>query len=197
MIISKSTDLNHTSLHSVKRYKSSKFLLAWNSWADGRLQPRTFRAQAALCLKTNSYCVIVSLAPAWAWRLSLLPLTTKTQQNTGLLQHSSSKSWRAASPPIQLTQAERQLQVLIGGQKSFDMSVAAVHDYVCRYLPELWLHREAIHPHSSLVLTEERLYNVNTPMCYKTYAMLAKHLHSPFSASLWIGLKAQGGLLGV
>lgn len=48
-------------------------------------------------------------------------------------------------------QVERQLQVLIQGHNSFDMSVEAVHDNVSSYMPEPWLHSEAIHPHSSLV----------------------------------------------
>ncbi len=38
----------------------------------------------------------------------------------------------------------------------------------CCYLPEPRLHTEAIHPHSG-PCSGERLYNVNTAMCYKTY----------------------------
>lgn len=78
-------------------------------------------------------------------------------------------------------QGERQLQVLIGGHNSFDKSVEAVHDNVRRYLPEPWLHSEAIHPHSSLVLGE-KLCNVNTAMCYKTYHCLQNICLHPFQS---------------
>lgn len=49
-------------------------------------------------------------------------------------------------------QGETELQVLIPDHNSADTSAEAVHDNVCYYLPDLWQHSGAIHPHSGLVL---------------------------------------------
>lgn len=85
------------------------------------------------------------------------------------------------SPLIQLMQGERQLQVLMQGHNSFDMSVEAMHDNMCHYLPEP---RLAQRSHSSTLkpCSGEKLYNVNTAMCYKTYHCFQNICRHPFQS---------------
>jgi len=76
-----------------------------------------------------------------------------------------------------------QLWDQITGHNSFDMSVWAVHDNVCRYLPEPQLHSGA-HSFTLQPCYGERLYNVNTAMrcntCHCLHKICVHHLQPCF-----------------
>ncbi len=125
--------------------------------------------------------------------LSATATNNKDTQEALATKTESVQKWQMISPLIQLMQGERQLQVLIQGRNSFDVSVEAVHDNfaaTCKSLGctvVLFIHTRA--------LFWGELYNVNTAMCYKTYQCLQNIC---FGLDMQrIILEQQGGLLGV